>query len=865
MNYLKDLFGGDPRQFGMVFALVALVTFFQVQTEGLVLTSANLMNLLNGNAYILVLAVGMVLVIIAGHIDLSVGSVAAFAGIVLALAMRDWGLAPWAAVLLCLGIGALIGAWQGFWVAYVGIPAFVVTLAGMMLFRGANQALGHSNTIPVPDDIQYLGGGYLPPLAYDTGLNDPTLALGLAAILWLVLGTWRGRRRTLRLGGEVPPLGATVVRLMALSVVIAWLTYQFASGRPGTSFPIPGLILVSLVILYSFLAGHTILGRHIYAVGGNSQAARLSGVDTRRVTFLVMMNMSILAALAGLMFVGRATASGPFDGVSWELDAISAVFIGGAAVSGGVGTVIGSVIGGLVMAVLNNGLQLMGVGADLTQIIKGLVLLLAVAFDVYNKTQGRPSILGLLLRQGSGRTPARAGSGASRGGGMGTGAGTRAEAGAGAGTSFNTGSGTGLGTGAGTDVRSSTSGGIEAGTKSTPAAGGASVAQPGSPPQGKRIVAPLALVTLLVVGLAGGGLMLLDRGRLGDGHGREGGQTDPLGQTGQTGKAAGFPPGSLIGVALPQKTSENWVLAEQLFRDGLGAAGFRFDVQFANGGVPEQQNQIQTMVTKGARVIIVGAIDGSQLGGQLREAKASGATVIAYDRLLTNTPAVDYYVAFDNFKVGVLQGQALLEGLRQRKGAPPWNVELLAGSPDDANSQVYFDGAMSVLKPLIKDGTLVVRSGQTRFAQAATPGWKAENAQRRMDTLLAGTYTQAKLDGVLSPNDTLARAALTAVRAAGKDLPVVTGQDSEVESVKSILRGEQYSTIDKDTGTLVQRAITMVRDLQQGKVPAVNDDHSYNNGVKIVPAYLLEPRIVTQANVREVFANDPVLKSIVNP
>lgn len=849
MKYLKDLFGGDPRQFGMVFALVALVVFFQVQTDGLVLTSANLMNLLNGNAYILVLAIGMVLVIIAGHIDLSVGSVAAFAGIVLALAMRDWGLAPWAAVLLCLGVGALIGAWQGFWVAYVGIPAFVVSLAGMMLFRGANQAIGHSNTIPVPPEIQYLGGGYLPPLAYDTGLNDPTLALGLAAILWLVIGTLSARRRTLRLGGEAPPLGATVVRLTVLSAVIAWLTYQFASGRPGTSFPVPGLILVSLVILYSFIAGRTILGRHVYAVGGNSQAARLSGVNTRRVNFLVMMNMSILAALAGLMFVGRATASGPFDGVNWELDAISAVFIGGAAVSGGVGTVIGSVIGGLVMAVLNNGLQLMGVGADLTQIIKGLVLLLAVAFDVYNKTQGRPSILGLLLRQGPGQTPARAGSGAGHGAGTGAGAGT------GDGTSLHTGPGTGTEA----DLRSRSSVGIDTGTESTPVAVGPSGIEPGSTAQCKRIGASLALVTLLVVVLAGAGLLLLEWGRLGEGHNREGGQG------GQTGMTAGFPPGSLIGVALPQKTSENWVLAEQLFRDGLGAAGFKYDVQFANGGVPEQQNQVQTMVTKGARVLIVGAIDGSQLGGQLREAKAAGATVIAYDRLLTNTPAVDYYVAYDNFKVGVLQGRALLEGLAQRKGPPPWNIELFAGSPDDANSQVFFDGAMSVLQPRIADGTLVVKSGQKSFTQAATQGWKAENAQRRMDTLLAGTYAKAKLDGVLSPNDTLGRAVLTAVRAAGKDLPVVTGQDSEVESVKSILRGEQYATINKDTGALVRHAITMVRDLQQGKAPAVNDDHSYNNGVKIVPAYLLEPQIVTQANVREAFANDLLLKQIVNP
>jgi len=167
---------------------------------------------------------------------------------------------------------------------------------------------------------------------------------------------------------------------------------------------------------------------------------------------------------------------------------------------------------------------------------------------------------------------------------------------------------------------------------------------------------------------------------------------------------------ALIGVALPQKTSENWVLAQNLFRDGLKAAGYTADVQFANGGVPEQQNQIQTMVTKGARVIIVGAIDGSQLGAQLQEARDTGAVIIAYDRLLTHTPAIDYYVAYDNFKVGVLQGQALLEGLQRRKGKGPWQIELFAGSPDDANSQVFFDGAMSVLKPGIDDGTLTVRS-----------------------------------------------------------------------------------------------------------------------------------------------------------
>ncbi len=329
--------------------------------------------------------------------------------------------------------------------------------------------------------------------------------------------------------------------------------------------------------------------------------------------------------------------------------------------------------------------------------------------------------------------------------------------------------------------------------------------------------------------------------------------------TGGTGGEAGFPQDSSIGVALPQKTSENWVLAEKLFNDGLNGAGFKADVQFANGGVSEQQNQISAMVTKGAKVIIVGAIDGAQLGTQLRQAKDAGATIIAYDRLLLNTENVDYYVAYDNFKVGELQGQALLDGMKAEKPEGPYNIELFAGSPDDANAKVFFDGAMSILQPKIDDGTLKVLSGQTSFEQAVTQGWKAENAQRRMDTLLAGTYGSATLDGVLSPNDTLARAVLTSVKAAGKPLPVITGQDSEVESVKSIMAGEQYSTINKDTRKLVEHAITMVKDLQAGKTPEVNDDKSYDNGTKVVPAYLLEPVIVTAENVKTAYSDDPVL------
>jgi len=337
-------------------------------------------------------------------------------------------------------------------------------------------------------------------------------------------------------------------------------------------------------------------------------------------------------------------------------------------------------------------------------------------------------------------------------------------------------------------------------------------------------------------------------------------------ETGTTGGGTGggeaFPKNSSIGVALPQKTSENWVLAEKLFNDGLNGSGFKADVQFANGGVSEQQNQISAMVTKGAKVIIVGAIDGAQLGTQLKQAKDSGATIIAYDRLLLNTENVDYYVAYDNFKVGELQGQALLDGMKAKKPSGPYNIELFAGSPDDANAKVFFDGAMSVLKPKIDDGTLKVVSGQTSFGQAVTQGWKAENAQRRADTLLTGSYNTASLDGVLSPNDTLARAVLTSVKAAGKPLPVITGQDSEVESVKSIMAGEQYSTINKDTRKLVEHAITMVKDIQAGKTPEINDDKSYNNTVKTVPAYLLEPVIVTKENVKTAYVDDPVLGPI---
>ena len=399
---IGKMFGGGQstiRQFGILGALIVIIVVFQILTEGRTLQPGNVINIINGNTYVLILAIGMVMVIIAGHIDLSVGSVAAFTGIVVAIALNRWQWPVPAALLLGLAVGLLIGAWQGFWVAYVGVPAFIVTLAGMLIFRGANQFVGNSTTEPVPDAFTWLGGGYLPDFAGGPFSNG-TLVLGALAAVAVVVQEVLLRRRQATIGAERAPAWVSAVKVSLLVAVIVAATLLFASGRPGTSFPIPGIIVAVLVLLYSFVTNTTVMGRHIYAVGGNWHAAELSGVKIKRVNFFVMMNMSLLAALAGMAFVSRSIASGPGDGNGWELDAIAAVFIGGAAVSGGIGTVIGSIVGALVIAVLNNGLQLLGVTSDRVQIIKGLVLLLAVAIDVLSKRSGGRSLISRFRRPG---------------------------------------------------------------------------------------------------------------------------------------------------------------------------------------------------------------------------------------------------------------------------------------------------------------------------------------------------------------------------------------------------------------------------------------------------------------------------------
>ncbi len=393
MNSLRKILGGDPKQYTMVLALIILVLFFEMMTGGLMMTSSNFQNLISGNAYVLVLAIGMLMVIVIGHIDLSVGSVAAFSGMSLAILAQQFNLPWWLAIFCGLGIGALIGVWQGFWVAKLGIPGFITTLGGMMIFRGGVIWISGSISVPAPRELRFFGAGHLPEWGPAfTGMNNSTLLLGAVAILAYAYMQIKAHRSHEKISSKSEPFTPVVIRIAVVSAILAYLTWLFATGRPGTSFPIPGVILVILVIIYHIITTRTKFGRHIYAVGGNKSAAALSGVNVKKIYFFTMMNMAFLSALAGIMFVGRSTSAGPSDGTGWELDAIASVYIGGAAVSGGTGTVMATMVGGLIMAVLNNGLMLMGVGADKTQVIKGLVLLAAVAFDVYNKSQGKASI-----------------------------------------------------------------------------------------------------------------------------------------------------------------------------------------------------------------------------------------------------------------------------------------------------------------------------------------------------------------------------------------------------------------------------------------------------------------------------------------
>ncbi|GAA1997376.1 substrate-binding domain-containing protein [Microbacterium ulmi] len=326
--------------------------------------------------------------------------------------------------------------------------------------------------------------------------------------------------------------------------------------------------------------------------------------------------------------------------------------------------------------------------------------------------------------------------------------------------------------------------------------------------------------------------------------------------------------GDTVGVILPTKTSENVANFETYWNEALAEAGFKADIHYAanSNPVPDQQSALQGMITKGIKVIAIAAQDSAQMGAQLKQAKDAGVTIIAWDRLLLNTQDVDYYVSFNNFVVGEQQAQSLLEGLKSKKQEGPWNIELFAGGATDNNATVFFNGAMSVLQPLIDSGELVVLSGQTSFQQVNTEGWLAQKAQQRMANLITSTYESGtELDGVLSPNDTLARAIITALQQGGLSGQIVTGQDGDVASVPLILDGTQYSTVYKDNRQEAIEAVKVISALAAGEDPvAVTDDpDNSDNGVKVVPAVLVTSTLVTAKNAAEAFKDNPSLSKAV--
>ncbi|MDX8498104.1 sugar ABC transporter permease [Mesorhizobium sp. VK4C] len=397
------------REYGLIIALIVIMLFFQYTTSGTLFKPVNLSNLVQQNSFIIVMALGMLLVIVAGYIDLSVGSVAGFIGALAAMMMVIWPLGifsnPLVVSIVCLIVGALIGAAQGYWIAYHRIPSFIVTLAGMLIFRGICQALlgGGSSVGPLPGSFKALSSGFIPDVIGPLTLIPPTvnaagktivgsgltlhmttIVLGLIAVLAYAYFGLRARRKRERHGYEAEPFPLFVIKTLVGSALALFLVFQFASYR---GLPVVLLVMGVLISMFVFVTKRMTIGRRIYAMGGNAKAAQLSGINTERLTLLVFINMGVLSALGGLIIAARLGQAVPAAGLGSELDVIAAVFIGGASAMGGVGQVIGAVVGGFIMGVMNNGMSIMGVNVDWQQVVKGLVLLGAVIFDVYNKNK----------------------------------------------------------------------------------------------------------------------------------------------------------------------------------------------------------------------------------------------------------------------------------------------------------------------------------------------------------------------------------------------------------------------------------------------------------------------------------------------
>jgi putative multiple sugar transport system permease protein len=382
-------FSINLRQSGIYIAFALIIVLFSILTGGDLLTPQNISNIVVQNSYILILAIGMILIIIAGHIDLSAGSVVAVTGALAAVLMVNDHV-PWPlALLITLIAGGVVGAWQGFWVAYFGIPAFIVTLAGMLVFRALTlTVLGNQGIGPFPDPVRTLSNGFLPTYLGNVGLGPLdgadvfSLIVGVLAIVGIVGMQWRARRGRIGYNQKVDSVAVFVAKNLLAVFVVMFIVVQLARFK---NLPWVLVLLAFLVLGYTLLTNRVTFGRHIYAIGGNVHAANLSGIKVKAVTFWIFVNMGVLGSLAGIIFAGRLNQAGPTAGTSFELDAIAAAFIGGAAVQGGVGKVVGAITGGLIMGVINNGMSLIGAPSERVMLIKGLVLLAAVAFDVWAK------------------------------------------------------------------------------------------------------------------------------------------------------------------------------------------------------------------------------------------------------------------------------------------------------------------------------------------------------------------------------------------------------------------------------------------------------------------------------------------------
>ena len=384
-NPFIDFIKHNLRDYGMLLSLIVIMVFFQFTTNGTLFQPLNLTNLVLQNSYIIVMALGMLLVIVAGHIDLSVGSVCGFIGAVAAVLMVEYKMHFVPATLICLVLGGIIGAAQGYWVAFYKIPSFIVTLAGMLVFKGLALAVLQGQSVgPFPEEFQLLSTGFIPDPFDGESIRVLSFVAGLLLALALLVTQVRARAERARHGMGNEPKALFITMNLVFVALIAGFSYLLSSYKG-----LPNVLIVMLVLMlvYDFVTTRTTLGRRVYALGGNEKAARLSGIKTERLTFYTFINMGVLAALAGLIFAARLNTATPKAGVGFELDVIAACFIGGASATGGVGKVLGAVIGAFIMGVMNNGMSIMGIGIDYQQVIKGLVLLAAVCVDVYNKNK----------------------------------------------------------------------------------------------------------------------------------------------------------------------------------------------------------------------------------------------------------------------------------------------------------------------------------------------------------------------------------------------------------------------------------------------------------------------------------------------